>query len=123
MFRILVRVYAAVSIAMIATSLITGHRATALSGKPHYLLTRTTVPVEEYVPPDNPSDAAFEAAQRDAGESPALGSVDKPCFVLGLADATGPVVLIGAFIVLIGAWWSRRKRHKPAVAQTGPPQV
>ena len=122
MLRIFIRVYALVSLAMIATSLYTGHRATALSGKPHYMLTRTTVSVMEEVPPDNPGDAAFDQAQREAGDSTAI-PVEKPCFVLGFADRTGPVILAGGLSVLVATWWSRRRKRGRAVGQTDPGQV
>src|SRR5437016_23327 len=108
---------------MIATSLITGYRATALSGKPHYMLTRTTVWVEEAVPADNPADAAYDAALKGSDQTPTLTTIDKPCFVLGFADATGPVVLLGGLVVLIAAIWKRQRARRRAVAQIDPGQV
>jgi hypothetical protein len=101
-----------VAIAMIATSLITGRRATAMSGRPHYMLTRISVLVMEEVPAENAGDAAFDAAMREAGESPAI-PVEKPCFVLGFADATGPFILAGGSILLLACWWKRRQAARP----------
>lgn len=116
MFRKFVFLYLGISLAMIATSLITGQRASRISGKAHYLLTRTTVWVEEEVPADNPADAARDQAMREAGESIAM-PVERPCFVLGLADATVPVILAGGVSLLVAwAWRWRRGRLATAVA-------
>jgi hypothetical protein len=123
MFRYVAWTYAALSLAMIATSLYTGHRATVLSGKPHYMLTRTTIWVEEVIAADNDSDAAYDAATRETDQPPTPTTVDKPCFVLGFADATGPVVLMGGSILLVIALWRRWRRPRPVVGQTEVGQV
>lgn len=114
MLRIAFYIYLGISLTMIAVSTYTGRRASALSGNPHYLLTNTTVSVYEDVPADNPADAAFDAAMREAGVSTAL-PVDKPCFVLGFADRTGPTVIAGGFALLVARWWrQRRRKYRPA---------
>ncbi len=111
MLRIAACSYILISVAMIATSFITGHRAKAITGKDHYLLTATRLLVDVEVAPDNPADAAFDAAQREAGETTLIPEW-KPIFVLGFADATGPVVVGGGLVLL--AWWSlSRLRRGP----------
>ncbi|HUN80469.1 MAG TPA: hypothetical protein VMV81_03065 [Phycisphaerae bacterium] len=116
MFRKFLCLYVALSLAMIATSVITGYRASTLSGKSHYLETRTTVWVEEEVPADNPADAARDQAMREAGESTAI-PVKKPCFVLGLADATIPTILAGGFSLAVAWLWRRRRLRRSALGQ------
>ena len=122
MLRAIAWTYLVISLAMISTSLITGHRATALSGKPHYMFTRTTVSVDEDVPSDSAADVARQQALREAGVSTVL-PVDEPCFVLGFADATGPIVVLGGAIVLIAWAWKRWRGRPRAVGRTGPGQV
>jgi hypothetical protein len=105
--------YSLLSIALVATSIYTGRRATRISGRPHYMLTTTRVLVDEEVPPENAADAAFDAALREAGASTKL-PVEKPLFVLGFADATGPIVLGGGLLLLVLKAVSllRRRRSK-----------
>ena len=111
--KTIVSLYLVLSIAMIATSLVTGRRATALTGEPHYLLTRTSILVERQVEPKNATDAAVDALFQEAGESTAL-NVEEPMFVLGFLDATGPFVAGGGLVVLL-LWWrdGRRRRVRP----------
>ena len=101
--------YILLSLAMIATSLITGRRASVLTGEPHYLLTRTSIFVERKVPPGNATDAAINAAFEEAGVSTDL-HVKEPIFVLGLLDATAPAVAGGGLIVLL--LWRRDRRRR-----------
>lgn len=108
--------YLIVSLAMVATSLVTGRRATILTGEPHYLLTRASVMVEREVEPRNVTDAALNAIFKDAGESTMM-TVEEPVFVLGLLDATGPIVA-GSGIVLLWLW--RRDRRRRTGVGTGP---
>jgi len=115
--------YLACSLALIATSLYTGHRATAISGHPHYMLTATHIFVEEHVAADNAADAAFDAALQEAGESTTI-PVKRALFVLGFADVTGPVVIAGGCLLLTTGWWSRRRRRRLADSGSiGPNQV
>jgi len=95
---------------MIATSLYTGRRATQISGRQHYMLTRTQIEVDKEIAADNAADADFDAAQRDAGD-PNKMSVTTPLFVLGFADATGPFILVGGLLLLVAKVWSLRRRR------------
>lgn len=110
MFKAATFCYFLVGLAMIATSLVTGRRATVLTGEPHYMLTRTSVLVERHVEPRNATDAALDAVFEEAGESTDM-TVEEPMFVLGLADATGPVIAGGGLIVLV-LWWRERRRRR-----------
>ena len=116
MLRIAAYVYLSISLALIATSLYTGHRATQISGRQHYMLTTTHVFVDEEVPPENAADAAFDAALREAGESTRL-PVEKSIFVLGFADATGPAVSAGGLLLLLAKWWSALRRRATTPSQ------
>jgi hypothetical protein len=102
---------------MIAISLVTGRRATVLSGEPHYMLTRTSVFVERKMEPASATDAALEAAFSEAGETTDV-HVAEPIFVLGLLDATGPVVLGGGLVVLL-LWWRDRRRRREVIEHAG----
>ncbi|HKQ49289.1 MAG TPA: hypothetical protein VJZ71_14555 [Phycisphaerae bacterium] len=110
--KVMWSLYFGLLLAMIATSLVTGRRATVLTGEPHYLLTRTSILVERHVAPKNATDAALDAVFEEAGESTDM-TVEEPMFVLGLADATGPVVLGGGLVVLVLGWRQRRRRRRP----------
>ena len=110
MYRVAVYCYAILGLAMITTSLVTGRRATLLTGNPHYMLTRTSVFVERPVESTNATDAALNAAFEDAGESTDM-TVEEPMFVLGLLDATGPVVFGGGIVVLFLKWRDRRRQR------------
>jgi hypothetical protein len=110
--------YIVVCIILIATSLFTGWRASRLSGNDHYLLTTTTLLVEEEVRPESEADAAFDAALREAGEPTAL-PVEKNVFVLGFADATGPVVVLGGLVLLVWRLVKGRTRRVVADAAVG----
>ncbi|RIK68233.1 MAG: hypothetical protein DCC65_03285 [Planctomycetota bacterium] len=96
------------AVALVALSLYTGHRATALTGEPHYLFTCTHVYVAEEVPPEDETEAALDAAFAEAGED-TRQTVRHPLFVLGLVDATAPLVLLGA-IILAGRHYLARRR-------------
>lgn len=84
-----------------AVSLGTGYRASRFAGSPHYLLTRTSVPVLRDVPPEDEVDAALDEMFEEAGEDTRM-TVDEPMFVLGLLDAALPVTAVG-FAVLAGS--------------------
>lgn len=106
--------YALISVSMIGTSLVTGRRATLLTGEPHYLLTRSTVLVEREVEPENEIDAELDALYEEAGETPTM-TVEEPMFVLGFIDATGPAVVGGGFVLAIIAAVRRLRRPKAAI--------
>ncbi|MBI5763147.1 MAG: hypothetical protein HZA51_06450 [Planctomycetes bacterium] len=120
--RVATILYGFVAIAMIATSLYTGHRATVISGRQHYMLTATQISVDEEVPASSAGDAAFDSALREGGESPTM-PVDKPLFVLGFADATGPFILAGGGILAILWGVKVRRRRRAAVFPPTPPTV
>jgi hypothetical protein len=107
--RVAVIAYALVAVAMIATSLYTGRRATTICGRPHYMLTTTHILVDEDVPPENAGDAAFP--------------VERPLFVLGFADATGPFVLGGGAILLAICAWRALRRSPPTIGPKPGPDV
>ncbi len=120
--RIAAILYGLVSIAMIATSLYTGRRATAISGHPHYMLTTMHILVDEEVAAESSGDAAFDAALRDEGVSTKI-PVEKPLFVLGFADATGPFILAGGGVLAIVWVVKVRRRRRAAVFPPTPPTV
>jgi hypothetical protein len=115
--KAILSLYVGLSLAMTATSLVTGRRATMSTGEPHYLLTRTSVLVERHVEPKNATDAALDAVFEEAGESTDM-TVEEPMFVLGLLDATGPVVAGGGMIVLL-LWWRDRRRRRARPGDSG----
>ena len=100
---------------MIGTSAYTGHRATTLSGDEHYMLTATRILVPEKVAATNETDAAFDAAFGEVGESTKM-SVVKPIFVLGFLDATLPTIVLGGVLLGIVSWVSRRRMRSRASA-------
>lgn len=108
--KAVIPLYVILSLALVGTSLVTGRRATRLSGEPHYLLTRTRVLVERKVEPGNATDAAMNAIFEEAGESTRL-HVEEPAFVLGLLDATVPAIVLGGLIVGLLYWRNRRRRR------------
>ena len=110
----LVVLYALICTTMIATSLVTGRRATVKTGNPHYLLTRTTVLMEKKVEPENEIDAELDALFEEAGET-SLMTVEEPMFVLGFLDATGPVVAGGAVVLGMVAVVRRLRRPRSAL--------
>ena len=114
MFRVGFLVYVALCVVMMVTSLVTGRRATVASGHPHYLYTRTVVLVEREDPSDSETDAELDSLFAEAGEDTRM-TVAKPMFVLGLLDATLPVMLAGG--LLMGGWAVvrrlRRVGHQP----------
>lgn len=120
--RIAAILYGLVSIAMIATSLFTGRRATTISGHPHYMLTTMHVLVDEEVAAESSGDAAFDAALRDEGVSTKI-PVEKPLFVLGFADATGPFILVVGGVLAIVWVVKVRRRRRAAVFPPTPPTV
>lgn len=120
MMRRVFVIYIAVSAALIGTSLYTGRRATARTGEPHYLLSRTTVLVERTVEADNETDAELDELFEEAGESPTM-TVEEPMFVLGLLDVTGPTVLSSGVILAGWTILRRRARQKPGLGME-PPQ-
>ena len=117
MFKAVAYSYVIIALVMIATSLVTGRRATISTGEPHYMLTRTTVLVERPVEPKNATDAAVDALFEEAGESTEM-TVEEPRFVLGLLDATAPVVVGGGMIVLL-LWWRDRRRRRSGSGDSG----
>ncbi len=110
-----ISIYLLLCLALITTSLITGRRATEISGDPHYLFTQTSVLVERKVEPDNATDSALNALFEEAGESTAL-HVEEPIFVLGLLDATAPTMVVGGLIVFLLCWRDRRRRRARSIA-------
>ncbi|MEK6642711.1 MAG: hypothetical protein AABZ08_02290 [Planctomycetota bacterium] len=122
MLRRLIWPYFLVAITMIATSFYTGRRATTISGRPHYMFTTTRVLVDEDVPPENAGDAAFDAALREEGESTKI-PVERPIFVLGFIDATGPFVLGGGAILLTLWAWRALRRRRPTIGPKPGPDV
>ncbi len=105
-------VYFIIVAAMTTVSIVTGRRATAIASSPHYLLTRTTVFVEERTPPASDTEAALDALFEQAGEVPTR-MVEKPAFVLGLLDATCPAAALG-LLALAGATFLARRRRAAA---------
>ncbi len=101
--------------ALVAVSLYTGHRATRLTGEPHYLFTCTHVYVTEQVPPEDETEAALDAAFAEAGED-TRQTVRHPLFVLGLVDGAAPLVLLGAIVLAGRHYLARRRRAAPATA-------
>ena len=104
-------VYALAAGSMLTVSLVTGRRATRLTGEPHYLITRTQVLVERRVEPAGETDAALDALFEEAGEPPTI-LVSTPMFVLGLADATGPAILLGGVVMTAVTLVARRRRRR-----------
>ncbi len=105
--------YGIIALAMIATTIVTGRRATALSGEPHYFATVTTIFVEEKVKPKDATDAAFDTAFEDEDEATEL-RVPKDVFVLGLLDATAPTIIGGACLLAGISFVVKRLRRRPA---------
>ncbi len=93
---------------MLTASIVTGRRATAIAGAPHYLLTRTTVFVEKEVEPESDTEAALDALFEEAGETPTR-TVETPAFVRGLLDATLPVTAIGLILQGSATLLARRR--------------
>ncbi|MFQ5430175.1 MAG: hypothetical protein ACE5E1_07690 [Phycisphaerae bacterium] len=104
-------IYALAAVAMLAVSFLTGRRATRLTGEPHYLATRTQVLVERRVEPTGETDAALDALFEEAGEPPTI-MAPRPMFVLGLADATGPAILLGGIVMAAITMVVRRRRRR-----------
>ena len=111
MFRFALFAYMFVSVAMLVTSIVTGRHVSRLTGDEHYMLTRTSVFMEEKIPPKNSTDAALDAAFEEHEGSPSTLLVERPAFVLGLLDATGPFVVFGGLLMFIGWLYRRRARH------------
>ena len=100
--------YGLIGVGLLSATAITGWRASRLTGEPNYLFTSTTVFVKRHLDPETDQDAAFDAAMGEAGESvEQLESV--PMVVLGLFDATAPVVVMGAMAAGGATWWLRRR--------------
>lgn len=106
MFRVVIGFYLLVCVGLLVTSLVTGRRATLRTGDPHYLQTRTVVLVPRETPAGNESDAELDALFAEAGEDTRM-TVEEPMFVLGLLDATLPVILAGG--LLLGGWAGLRR--------------
>ncbi|MFQ5411584.1 MAG: hypothetical protein ACE5EC_04780 [Phycisphaerae bacterium] len=109
MIRVGWMLYGVVAVGMMVTSLLTGRRASAVAGSPHYLFTRTQVFVEERVAAEDATQSALDALFEEAGE-PAMRTVARPMLVLGLLDATGPIVLVGGVGLGIATLVGRRRR-------------
>lgn len=121
MFRKLLITYALVSVALIAVSAVTTTRAKQISGDDHYLFTKTSILVNEPAPPANETDAALDAAFAEDDDEEAAADagkllVDRPIFVLGFLDVTGPFIVLGGAALATGALVRRRRR-----ARTEPP--
>lgn len=121
MFRKLLFTYALVSVALIAVSAVTTTRAKQISGDDHYLFTKTSILVNEPAPPANETDAALDAAfaeddDEDAAADAGKLLVDRPTFVLGFLDVTGPFMVLGGAALAAGALVRRRRP-----ARTEPP--
>lgn len=114
--------YVLICFTMITTSLFTGRRATEASGHSHYMLTTMHILVDEEVAAESSGDAAFDAALREEGVSTKL-PVEKPLFVLGFADATGPFILAGGGILALVWVVKVRRRRRDAVFPPTPPTV
>lgn len=100
--------YGLIWVGMVSATAITGWRATRLTGEPTYLFSSTTVFVKRHLDPETDQDAAFDAAMGEAGESvEQLESVQM--VVVGLFDATVPVVVMGALAAGGATWWVRRR--------------
>jgi len=117
MFRKLLITYALVSIALVATSAVTTTRAKRISGDDHYLFTKTSILVNEPAPPANETDAALDAAfaeddDEDAAADAGKLLVDRPIFVLGFLDVTGPFIVLGGAALATGALVRRRRRAR-----------
>lgn len=111
MFKTALVAYVLVSASMLITSILTARRAERETGQPHYLLTRMTVLVEQRVEAENATDAALDALFEEAGE-PATMTVERPLFVLGLMDATGPFIVGGGVLLGIAKVVARRRRRR-----------
>lgn len=109
MLRLAWFAYAIVVVAMLTVSIVTGRRASAIAGSPHYLLTRTTVFVEKEVEPESDTEAALDALFEEAGETPTR-TVETPAFVLGLLDATLPAAAAGLLLLGGATFLSKRRR-------------
>ncbi len=114
MFKTALSANLLISACMLITSIMTGRRAERETGQAHYLLTRTSVLVAERVEADNATDAALDALFEEAGE-PATMTVERPMFVLGLLDATGPAILVGGLLLGIAKARNTRRHRKKAV--------
>lgn len=113
MFKSALIVYLVVSTSMLITTIITARRVERETGQAHWLLTRTAVLVEERINAVNATDAALDALFEDAGE-PATMTVERPMFVLGLLDATGPAILGGGVLLGFVHIVVRRRRNRQA---------
>ena len=131
MVRILTCLYSLISIALLATTIITARRAKAITGDDHYMMTITRIQFDRYVPPRNATDAALdEAFAEDDEESDATSAIDKPgimrveepLFVLGL-DVTFTFILLGGFVLWFVAAMSRNCQKVRHPANAPPPEA
>lgn len=117
MFRKLLLAYLVLCAGLIGFSLYTGHRATKRTGEPHYLFTSTHVLVRAHIEPEDEGEAELDAAFAEAGEDTRVTALE-PMFVLGLIDATGPIICLGALMLAMAAI-VRRRRHPPVASGNG----
>lgn len=103
-------IFAVIIDAVWMVSLATGYRASQIAGSPHYLLTRTSVPVLSEVPAENETDAALDKVFEEAGEDTRM-TVDEPVFVLGILDAALPITLVGCGL-MAALHVIARRRHR-----------
>src|SRR5215813_7939424 len=88
------RVWIFFSALVLGVSIGTGYRASRAALEPQYLLTKTSVLVEvPYVPADE-TEARLEATMADAGAALKTVREERPMFVLGLADAAVPAIIL-----------------------------
>lgn len=122
MFRRLFLAYAVIAVALMITSAVTTTRAKRISGDDHYLFTKTSILVNEPAPPANETDAALDAAFAEDDDEEAAADagkllVDRPMFVLGFLDVTGPFIVLGGVVLSVLAFIRRRRRARSALAE------
>jgi len=117
--RIHAGIVSAVSVAMLSATALTSWRAHRETGNTVFLLSQWRMVAMRVTPAEDAEAAEFDAAMKDAGESkkqPVM--VVMP--VVGLLDATLPVILAGGLWIVWIAWReSRLRRSEPGCPQPG----